>query len=178
MKPDVIAVLLFTVVFLVCSFSFGLFLNQIADTGVTDAIYNYQPLIAGLLAVLAAVIGGWFVMTSAKYPEKARKRAFIQEQMDYCVRIQILCKEINSSDQTAAQQSKVLKEIKSLRHKLKESSIFSYKESAGRLAKKLLSAIFKIQTDADKLSDNAPDIADIAQKLYSELKIIRDSHTA
>lgn len=42
-----------------------------ACTGVIHCAYDYQELIAGVLAIFAAIIGGWIVLKSARLPVEA-----------------------------------------------------------------------------------------------------------
>lgn len=87
---DFISVVFITIAFALCSISCGIIIGDVKNSAPNNFIYHYQSLIAGILAIAAALIGGWFVIHAAKYPLRFNRKEFIQSEIDKLVAIQVI----------------------------------------------------------------------------------------
>ena len=150
---NALSAILCTAAFLLCVVCGSFIIGDDTRPTPDNLIYHYQGLIAGVLAIIAAGIGGWFVMRSAKFPEREKKRQLIEGWIRHCEDALIA---IHGRDRLAVKY----REVRNIFVDIEPLKFIDIDESLEKLAQEIL----------DHYIEPNP-VSDVAQLVLSEEKI-------
>lgn len=96
-------------------------MTDVCSTAI-ECLYDFQPLLAGLLALAAAIAGGAFVVRSARLPVEAQKSAVARVENRKAIMIsQVLSKEFARVSEMARQAASTMKVVIAARKEITDT---------------------------------------------------------